>query len=380
MVMKELNNSLTLILLLINLFASVGIIVAALYYPESPFYVKNEDEVDKYKPLNISLTINLDKKIPKAAKNFTYFDNYKEAHYNLKESNSEDSNSSKLNYATYINFITIYMCFYLICSFFIEEVDCPYCQDNCCCNCKCNLNLYCYNFECSCEKLKQNKCFVYSFLPCFACYYCCESCSRSCIKCCGECCHDCGKCCDDCCKSGGSCSSSGSGGGGGEGMAGLCLILCAVVLVAAAIYGFFYLIYFLSKKCGKAIIRYISFFVNTLINIIIFGLAYSVIDEKEKSIYAILALSGVIFISNIIGAILSNIYEKYSWCDSNFVSLEDIKSCQTNIKNPTSDFLDYNLEVEANRDLNNPTSSKDEKTPMIEYQTYSSDDNALKKV
>ena len=150
-------------------------------------------------------------------------------------------------------------------------------------------------------------------------------------------------------------------------MAGLALILCAVMVVAAVIGGFFYLIYFLTSKCGKILIRYITFIVNTLVNIIIFCLAYSVIDEKEKSIYAVMALSGLIFISNIIGIILSNVYENFCLCNSFYISYESICE-QTNKIKVTPDNLDYNLEAEANRDQINPPPTNFDQ--MIEYQYF----------
>lgn len=350
--MKELNNSIVLILLLINLFASSGIIIAALYYPDSPFYIKDDSDEDNYNPFQNKSAINIKLNINIIEGNFTYFENYKNVQYNLKESKDKSKHLYSLNLATYINFLTLYMCFYLIVSLFVPEFDCPdcHCDGDSDCECKCNCNLFCCpnlcNYECSCQKCVKSKCFVYSFLPCFICFYCCNACCFNCIKCCGECYVDCGKCCIDCCRECGKSGGGGSGSGGGEGMAGLALILCAIALVAAIIYGFFYLIYFLTKACGKAVVRYISIFINTLANIIIFCLAYSVIDEEEESIYIILGLSGLIFISNIIGIILSNIYERFSWCDS--FSYKPPKTDST--KTPTSDLLEYNLEKEANRD------------------------------
>ena len=369
--MKQLNNSVVLILLLINLFASSGVIIAACYYPDSPFYVKDDDDDDYLNPLNITFKENLNENING---NFSYFDNYIIAKYNLKESKDKSKHLYSLNLATYINFLTIYMCFYLICSFFVGDEDCPYCTGNYCdCDCSCNINLCnsslgSCNIDCSCEKCQRNKYFVIACLPCFICFYCCDACCRTCIKCTSECCIDCGKCCQDCCNcSGGECKSS--GGQGDEGMAGLALILCAIALAAAIIAGFFYLIYFLTKTCGKAIVRYVSFFINTITNIIVFCLAYSVIDEKENSIYVVLGLSGLIFISNIIGIILSNIYERFYWCDS--FSIKPTKEKKFNQgTTPKSDFLEYNLEAEANRDPDDPTPSKEMQAAMIESQTY----------
>ena len=150
-------------------------------------------------------------------------------------------------------------------------------------------------------------------------------------------------------------------------MAGLALILCAIALAAAIIAGFFYLIYFLTKTCGKAVVRYVSFFINTITNIIVFCLAYSVIDEKENSIYVVLGLSGLIFISNIIGIILSNVYENFCLCNSFYISYESICE-QTNKIKVTPDNLDYNLEAEANRDLINPPPTNFDQ--MIEYQYF----------
>ena len=368
--MKEFNNSIAFILFLINLIGSIGILVAGFYYPDCPFYIKKEED-DFSTNSHINLTININQNtnnLEENFKNLSYFEKYKEI--KLAKNEEEDSTITKeLNLGIYINFLTIYFCMYLCLSFFIKEIDCPECD--------------CSKFF---ENLEDNKFLFYICFPCYSIYYCCICFSNFCemfCECCDDCCKDC-KCNCEC--KGSDCNCQ----GGGEGLAGLGLILCAVLVAivviavaAAIIAGFFYLIFFLTNLCGKNIARYVSFIINAIVNIIVFGLAYSVIDEKENSIYVVLGFSGLIFISNIIGIILNNIYEKYSWCDSNYMPSKDYKYEPANRENKntsTPDNLDYNLEAEANRDPNDETPSNSDKSPMIEYQTYSSNDNIGKTV
>ena len=309
---KEINNSVALILLLINLFASIGIIISSLYYPDSPFYIKDDDNDDYFNTSNIILKINLNKnfsKIEENLQNYSFYNNFEEEQYDLKNTTSSDS-SDDLNYATYINFITLYMCIFIIFSFFIEENDCPIC------NCEYDFRILCFHCECNCETCKRNSCFVYCCLPCFICYYCGNSCKVSTGRCCYECQGECGICWDE------NCNIRNCHARTNEEELGLCFLYILYfffIVIVGSFVVFFYLFYYLPKKWGKTSIRYVSFFINFVVNIIVFYLAYSVIDEKENSIYVILGLSGLIFISNLIGIILTNIYEKYTWCDSNYI-------------------------------------------------------------
>ncbi len=83
-------------------------------------------------------------------------------------------------------------------------------------------------------------------------------------------------------------------GGRGEGLAGLALILLAILIII----GIFYLMYYLTKICGKNLSRNISFIINSIINLTIFFLVLP--EEQELGTYITLSISGFIFLSNII--------------------------------------------------------------------------------
>ena len=363
--MKEFNNSIAFILFLIYLVGSIGILVAGFYYPDCPFYTKTEED-DFSANWNLNLTININQNSnykEENFKNFTYFEKYKQA--KLRQNKEDDSNITKeLNLGIYINFLTIYLNMYLCVSFFVKENDCP----------DCDCSKFFENLE------EHNKPLFFICFPCYGCYLfslCCLNGIRKICPYC-ECCDHCDDCDCDCNCKGSDCKCECRE--GGEGLAGLVLFLCALIVAAiiiaaalALIAGFFYLIYFLANLCGKNITRYISFIIISIVNIIILILAYSAVDEKENSVYVVLGFSGLIIISNII-AIISNNY----CCDSSNTSTEEYKylpKYRENKVTSTPNDLDYNLEAEANRDPNNQTPSNGDKNPMIEYQTYSSNDN-----
>ena len=353
--MKEFNNSIAFILFLIYLVGSIGILVAGFYYPDCPFYIKTEKD-DFSSNLNINLTININQIGNYKEENFknsTYFDKYKQA--KLRQNEEENSNITKeLNLGIYINFLTIYLSMYLCVSFFVKENDCP----------DCDCSKFFENLE------EHNKLLFYICFPCYGCYLFSLCCLNSIRKICSYC-----QCCDDCdCDCGWDDHCEGCEcRGEGEALAGAALFICALLVAVVVIAGFFYLIYFLANLCGKNITRYVSIIIISITNIIILILAYSAVDEKENSVYVVLGFSGLIIISNII-AIISNNY----CCDSNYSPIKEYKYEPTNRTNkvtPTPKDLDYNLEAEANRDPNNQTPSNGDKNPMIEYQTYSSNDN-----
>ena len=125
--MKEINNSIALILFLFNFFGSIGILIAGFYYPDSPFYVKNDDDYSDFKPINY--TINIVGNLPTSKENLenlSYFEKYKAAKIAQEEEDSTDVN--KLNLGLYFNFSTIYFCMYICVSFFVDEIDCPECR------------------------------------------------------------------------------------------------------------------------------------------------------------------------------------------------------------------------------------------------------------
>lgn len=155
---------------------------------------------------------------------------------------------------------------------------------------------------------------------------------------CPECCHCGNTCnCDDCCKEC-KCNSDNikCDGLNCENPLGLCILiiilivaLFLLILAVAIIVGFFYLIYFLTKSCGKELTRFISYTIISLTNFVILILAcITVSNEKEIAIFIIIGFSGILFISDFLLVLLC------------FKKKELKQTIMT-------DNLDYNLEKES---------------------------------
>lgn len=108
--------------------------------------------------------------------------------------------------------------------------------------------------------------------------------------------------CDCNCHSSGSSNCDCKGNGNNDGAAAL-LILLLVIIV-------FILLYFAVKACGKHVSRYVAITAECLVNIAIMVLSimYNIDDFRASENGPILiALSGVLFISNFLGLLLPNL-------------------------------------------------------------------------
>ena len=236
-------------------------------------------------PLNISIKNN------SRIKDFNY-SIFLNKYGNELASPNEEINIPKvkpniLNYfniAIFINFLSIYLCFYLFTSFFIEKNECvevgSWCVYILCCEwcyCNCNSNSHSHHSnnhnygDCNCT---------------------CDNC---------DC--DCGDCkCD--------CKCDGGGGEGGAGLLLVGLIILAVIIAIAILVGLTYGIYYFTKQCGKTLSRYIVLAIVSFVNLAILVLCFLLLKNKELLIYIVMGISGSIFLINTLTMILNNVSKK----------------------------------------------------------------------
>lgn len=107
--------------------------------------------------------------------------------------------------------------------------------------------------------------------------------------------NDCCKCCQSGCNIGNCDCNNSQGNGGAQ------LIVCLIILCIV------FIIYFLTKLCGKHLARYISLSFISLINFLIFFISVISIYEGGMSIIINIIISLILFLCNLFGMILPNL-------------------------------------------------------------------------
>ena len=184
-----------------------------------------------------------------------------------------------------VNIAPMFFCLILGVDFFMY--GCYGCIDYClACNCNCS-NSTCNSQDCNCGECNNCDC-------------------RGCDCKCDDCDCDCDCKCNDC-----KCN-----GDAGQGLAGLALILCAILIALAVIAGALALIgftiYFLTKGVGKKYSRRIALFAIAFFELLI-GLycANLYLDDTEvnKDYIIVIGIAGVICFLDILGIILPNCFD-----------------------------------------------------------------------
>ena len=168
--MNDFNCFVAFIVTMISFLGSIAIFALSFYYPDSIFfylknrkmysYYKNISSYDNYQlfpknnTLNISLKININNYSIEDFHNSLFLNKF-ENEFNIpkEEQPKRILKPDILNYfniAIFINFLSFYLCFYLIISFFIEKNECVdvgvCCSYVLCCECcNCCHNNYSYN-------------------------------------------------------------------------------------------------------------------------------------------------------------------------------------------------------------------------------------------
>lgn len=304
--MKEFNCGVAYFLTMTCFLGSIAIFTISFYYPESIFYyLKNKN---KYLYANITRYGNADCQFYSgnhplniSIKNNSRIEDFNYSIFLNKYGNelgfpNEEKNIVKVkpnildyfNIAIFINFLSIYLCFYLFTSFFIEKNECEGVGHCCiyvlCCEwCTCN----CYLNSSSNSNSNHRNNHNYGDCDCN-----CDNCDCKCSDC----------NCD--------CKCDGGNGEGGAGLLLVGLIVLAVIIVIALLVGLTYGIYFFTKACGKNLSRYIILTIVSFINIAIFILCCLLLKNKELLIYIVMAISGTIFLLNTLTMILNNVCQK----------------------------------------------------------------------
>ena len=137
--------------------------------------------------------------------------------------------------------------------------------------------------------------------------------------------------------------------------------------------GLYYSITFSTKKCGKHISRIVSLAANSIVNLCIVCLM--LLEEKEITIFAVLLISGLIFICNSLAIIFVNC--KFCQC----CRYGYHSSIGTINADSISDFkLDKKVEENNKKDITpNDNCGKEYYTPIVDYRSDNSNYNKTKR-